>query len=210
MKAPLSTIVDKIIHRVKNTSLEGMAVQLLRGDTVQITTYVDAANQLLTENPSIRLSKIYSEVVDIRNKIEQQFKDKELLGLIEKLQVLKLEVEGNQNAIFIDLKKLLLDIIDSTIYYLYSIQLVGEYEMSDAAEMELSEELRKVLAVYVDSKEPKKTAVAVESLSLLEKKILKNDDLSRRAMGELRVRVRDYMDSIISKGLSLPPIIEKP
>ena len=210
MKAPIRTIVDKLIHRIKNTSLEGMAVQLLRGDTVQITTYVDAASQLLTENPSIRLSKIYSEVVDIRNKIEQQFKDKELLGLIEKLQVLKLEVEGNQNAIFIDLKKLLLDIIDSTIYYLYSIQLVGEYEMSDAAEMELSEELRKLLAVYLDSKEPKKTAIAIESLSLLEKKILKNTDLSRRAMGELRVRVRDYMDSIISKGLSLPPIIEKP
>ena len=82
--------------------------------------------------------------------------------------------------------------------------------MSDAAEMELSEELRKLLAVYLDSKEPKKTAIAIESLSLLEKKILKNTDLSRRAMGELRVRVRDYMDSIISKGLSLPPIIEKP
>ena len=210
MKAPLRTVVDKLIARTQTSSLEGMAVQLLRGDTVQITTYVDAASQLLTENPSIRLSKIYSEVVDIRNKIEQQFKDKELLGLIEKLQVLKLEVEANQNAIFIDLKKLLLDIIDSTINYLYSIQLVGEYEMSDTAEMELSEELRKLLAVYLDSKEPKKTAIAIESLSLLEKKILKNTDLSRRAMGELRVRVRDYMDSIISKGLSLPPIIEKP
>jgi hypothetical protein len=141
---------------------------------------------------------------------ENQFKDKELLGLIEKLQVLKLEVEGNQNAIFIDLKKLLLDIIDSTIYYLYSIQLVGEYEMSDAAEMELSEELRKLLAVYLDSKDPKKTSIAIESLSLLEKKILKNDDLSRRAQGELMIRVRDYMDSIISKGLRLQPTIEKP
>jgi len=173
MKAPLRIVVRKLIERIQNYTYEGMPVQLLRGDTVLITTYVDAASQLLTENPSIRLAKIYSEIVDIRNKIKQQFKDKELLGLIEKLQVLKLEVEGNKNSIFIDLNNLLLDMIKSTIFDLYSIQLIGEYEMSAAAEMELSEELKKVLAVYLDSKEPKKIAIAIESLSLLQKKILK-------------------------------------